>query len=73
MLGKPALAASLGVSKGGFYWHFKDRAALLAEMLDSWEQSVVGDVIRLVRRRAGPAGLVVPRPCVAERLLKSSV
>jgi AcrR family transcriptional regulator len=40
-----ALAAGLGVSKGGFYWHFKDRAALLEEMLDSWEQRVVGDVI----------------------------
>jgi AcrR family transcriptional regulator len=40
-----ALAASLGVSKGGFYWHFKDRRALLDEMLDSWERAVVGDVI----------------------------
>lgn len=40
-----ALATRLGVSKGGFYWHFKDRAALIAEMLDGWEQSVVGDVI----------------------------
>ena len=30
-----ALAVSLGVSKGGFYWHFKDRQALLEEMLDS--------------------------------------
>lgn len=40
-----ALAASLGVSKGGFYWHFKDRQALLAELLDSWEQTVVEDVI----------------------------
>lgn len=40
-----ALAASLGVSKGGFYWHFKDRQALLDEMLDGWEKFVVGDVI----------------------------
>jgi AcrR family transcriptional regulator len=40
-----ALAARLGVSKGGFYWHFKDRAALIEEMLDGWEQRVVGDVI----------------------------
>lgn len=48
-----ALAAHLGVSKGGFYWHFKDRAALLEEMLDSWEQSVVGDVIAEVESEPG--------------------
>jgi AcrR family transcriptional regulator len=40
-----ALAAGLGVSKGGFYWHFKDRQALLGEMLDSWEKAVAEDVI----------------------------
>ena len=40
-----ALAARLGVSKGGFYWHFEDRAALIEEMLDRWERRVVGDVI----------------------------
>ena len=43
-----ALAASLGVSKGGFYWHFKDRQALLEEMLDAWERVVVGDVITYI-------------------------
>jgi AcrR family transcriptional regulator len=48
-----ALAASLGVSKGGFYWHFKDRQALLDEMLDGWEKAVVGDVI--VRIESTPA------------------
>jgi AcrR family transcriptional regulator len=25
------------VSKGGFYWHFTDRQALLDEMFDTWE------------------------------------
>jgi AcrR family transcriptional regulator len=40
-----ALATSLRVSKGGFYWHFKDRQALLEEMLDTWERDVVEDVI----------------------------
>lgn len=40
-----ALAVSLGVSKGGFYWHFADRQALLDEMLDAWEKTMVEDVI----------------------------
>jgi AcrR family transcriptional regulator len=48
-----ALAARLGVSKGGFYWHFEDRSALLQEMLDGWEQSVIGDVIAQVEREPG--------------------
>jgi AcrR family transcriptional regulator len=50
-----SLAAGLGVSKGGFYWHFKDRAALLAEMLDCWEQNVVSDVIAQVEAGQGEA------------------
>jgi AcrR family transcriptional regulator len=33
------LAKELGVSRGGFYWHFADRSALLAAMLDTWEQA----------------------------------
>ena len=32
------LAQSLNVSKGGFYWHFQGRHALLEEMLDTWER-----------------------------------
>jgi AcrR family transcriptional regulator len=48
-----ALATRLGVSKGGFYWHFEDRAALLEEMLDHWEQRVVGDVVAQVEGEPG--------------------
>ena len=40
-----ALAAGLGVTKGGFYWAFDDRQALLDEMLDTWEQAGTEDVI----------------------------
>jgi AcrR family transcriptional regulator len=39
------LATALGVTKGGFYWHFKDRRALLEEMLDTWERTGTEDVI----------------------------
>lgn len=50
-----ALATGLGVSKGGFYWHFKDRQALLEEMLDTWEKAVVEDVIaRIESQPADP-------------------
>lgn len=42
------LAERLGVSKGGFYWHFENREQLLRELLDSWEQRMVGDVIAAV-------------------------
>lgn len=43
-----ALAQALGVSKGGFYWHFDGRPALLNEMLDQWERVMVDEVIERV-------------------------
>jgi len=36
------LAKRLGISKSGFYWHFKDRDQLLKEMLDVWSHEVTG-------------------------------
>ena len=50
-----ALAVSLGVSKGGFYWHFEDRQALLTEMLDEWERRFVDEVIEVVEAVEGDA------------------
>jgi AcrR family transcriptional regulator len=41
------LAKELGVTKGGFYWHFEDRQALLDELLDAWEKLSVDTAIEL--------------------------
>jgi AcrR family transcriptional regulator len=49
------LARELGVTKGGFYWHFGDRDELLDAMLDSWEHMVIDDVIDRVERHGGDA------------------
>ena len=47
------LARALGVTKGGFYWHFDDRRSLLEEMLDAWERTVVDDVIAHIEAEGG--------------------
>jgi AcrR family transcriptional regulator len=49
------LAQALGVTKGGFYWHFDDRRALLDEMLDAWERVVTDEVIERVESGGGDA------------------
>jgi len=62
------LARDLGVSKGSFYWHFRDRGELLREMLARWEEGELGWLntrdrdlsaatrwARLIERTADPA------------------
>jgi AcrR family transcriptional regulator len=49
------LAQALGVTKGGFYWHFDGRDALLHEMLDAWERLVIDEVIDQVEAGGGDA------------------
>ena len=49
------LAQALGVSKGGFYWHFDGRRALLDEMLDTWERVSVDEVIERIEGAGGDA------------------
>jgi AcrR family transcriptional regulator len=49
------LAQALGVTRGGFYWHFDDRRALLEEILDAWEHASVDEVIARVEREEGDA------------------
>jgi AcrR family transcriptional regulator len=56
-----ALARALGVTKGGFYWHFEDRRTLLEEVLDRWERVSVDEVIERVEGEGGNARMKLRR------------
>jgi AcrR family transcriptional regulator len=47
------LAKALGVTRGGFYWHFADRSAFLGAMLDAWEQATTGEVAQRLESGGG--------------------
>ena len=49
------LAAQLGATKGSFYWHFKNRDALVEAALELWEESRTDAVIRELERLPDPA------------------
>lgn len=38
------LAKRCGVTKGSFYWHFKDRQALLDAVLENWKEGRIRDI-----------------------------
>ncbi len=57
------LAAELGATKGSFYWHFRDRAALLDALLSDWERRATQAVIDFVDAEAE-----APRARLAELL-----
>ncbi len=39
------LALALGVTKGSFYWHFRNRNELIHAALEAWEQDQSADVV----------------------------
>ena len=49
------VAAELGATKGSFYWHFKNRDALIQAALDLWEQRGTEAVIEEFEREPDPA------------------
>ena len=66
------LAKALGVTRGGFYGQFKDRAALLAAMLDTWETAATDEVTEQVEHRGGDPRAKIRRAgslTFSERLL----
>jgi AcrR family transcriptional regulator len=48
-VGVEALARELKATKGSFYWHFADLAALKLAMLETWEQLATTDITASVK------------------------
>ena len=71
------LAAALGVTKGSFYWHFPDRAALLDALVKEWVEERDLALAELAALRdggpiRGPAALRVLMAFVAPRVEASA-
>ena len=59
------LARALGVTKGSFYWHFKDRRGLLEALLREWEEET--QLLTDALKTADPIGAL---PSVLEELAR---
>ncbi len=62
------LARRLKVTKGGFYWHFKDRADLLAVMLARWRDGRADVITRHAEPAPGEDAEAVLRRLLARYL-----
>lgn len=51
------LARDLKVTKGSFYWHFKDREELLELLLREWELELLHDITPRLKGRRGRQAL----------------
>jgi AcrR family transcriptional regulator len=47
------LARRCKVTKGSFYWHFKDRRDLLNAVLDTWRAGRIADIVKQTRAEPG--------------------
>jgi AcrR family transcriptional regulator len=52
------LARALHVTKGSFYWHFKDREELLEALLREWEEELLHDILPRLKGRRGRQALL---------------
>lgn len=54
-----SLAKDLNVTRGSFYWHFKDREGLLRQLLQAWRDGATEQIIdRFERRNIKPRELL---------------
>ncbi|PZO78721.1 MAG: TetR/AcrR family transcriptional regulator [Mesorhizobium amorphae] len=55
VLSANAMAASLGVSRGSFYWHFRDVADFRSALLERWRDGATEHVISRLETKKHPA------------------
>jgi AcrR family transcriptional regulator len=65
------LAAGLGITKGSFYWHFKDRRELLAALLEFWAREMTDVEFERIRTLRG--GLAQRLLALAQDVLEKGV
>jgi AcrR family transcriptional regulator len=46
------LAAHLGISKGSFYWHFKNKAELHDAILERWKENSLRDALSVLEQQS---------------------
>jgi AcrR family transcriptional regulator len=64
-LGIQYLSSALGVSRGSFYWHFRDRAAFVQALLDYWHEIHTVPIPALVNAGGGTPRVRFKRLCHA--------
>ena len=65
------LAADLGITKGSFYWHFKNRGELLEALLEHWSREMTDvEFERIQALRGGLAGRLL---ALAEDVLEKGM
>lgn len=62
------LARNLHVTKGSFYWHFRDREELLEALLREWEVELMQVLIPQLKGRRGRAALKLLLDLLVERV-----
>jgi AcrR family transcriptional regulator len=65
------LATDVGVTKGSFYWHFRDRGALLDALLEFWSREMTD--AEFERIQATRAGLGARLLALAEDVLEKGM
>ena len=65
------LAAELGITKGSFYWHFRNRGELLDAVLEHWEREMTE--VEFERIESMPAALAGRLLALAEDVLEKGM